>query len=150
MRGEATDDPLTPMRPPSLNSLLPEIELTAIHAAGPGGQNVNKVATAIQLRFDVAHSPALDDGLRRRLARLAGKRMSKEGVLVITARRHRSQEANRRDALDRLQALLDEAATPPRPRIPTRKPKAVERRRLDEKRGRAAVKRSRKPPAPDD
>jgi ribosome-associated protein len=138
------------MPAPDVDSLMPELSLTAIHASGPGGQNVNKVATAIQLRFDVRHSPSLPDALRERLIRLAGRRVSTEGVLIITARRHRTQEKNRRDALDRLQALLDEAASPPRPRIPTRTPGAAKRKRLEQKRTRAAVKRSRRPPSASD
>lgn len=138
------------MPAPRVESLLDEIKLSAIHSAGPGGQNVNKVATAIQLRFDVSASTSLPDALKRRLTTLAGSRMTSSGELVITARRHRQQEGNRRDALARLQRLLDEAAVPPKPRIPTRMPAAVKRKRLEEKRTRAAVKRSRRAPGRDD
>lgn len=138
------------MPAPTVDSLMPELTLTAIHASGPGGQNVNKVATAIQLRFDVRRSTTLPQPLRERLMRIAGRRVSTEGVLIITARRHRTQEKNRRDALERLQALLDEAATPPRPRLPTRTPPAAKRKRLEQKRTRASVKRSRRPPSASD
>ncbi len=138
------------MPAPRVKTLLDELELTAIHSSGPGGQNVNKVATAIQLRFDVANSPSLEADVKARLADLAGQRMTTSGELVLTARRHRTQEGNRRDALARLQALLDEAARPPRPRLPTRTPPAVKRKRLQDKRPRSAVKRSRRPPSRDD
>ena len=89
-------------------------------AGGPGGQNVNKLATAVQLRFDLCRSPSLPEAVRARLARLAGRRLTDEGVLVITARRHRTQEQNRRDALARLVELIRRAAVPPTPRRPTR------------------------------
>jgi ribosome-associated protein len=122
-----------------------ELQFDFIRAAGPGGQNVNKVATAVQLRFDVANSPSLPGDVRERLKRLAGRRMTKEGVLVISARRFRTQERNRQDALDRLVELVRRAARKPRLRRATRVPRAVKERRLEEKRRRSRKKRLRGP-----
>src|SRR5690349_25111238 len=96
-----------------------EISESFIRASGPGGQNVNKVASAVQLRFDARRSPSLPPEVRERVERLAGQRLTQDGVIVITAQRFRSQERNRQDALARLVALLRRAATPPRPRRPT-------------------------------
>ena len=120
-----------------------EIDERFIRASGPGGQNVNKVASAVQLRFDARHSPSLPEEVRQRLMRLAGRRLTQEGVLVITAQRHRTQEANRRDALERLVELIRRAAEPPAPRKPTKPTAGSRRRRLETKRRRSAVKRSR-------
>jgi ribosome-associated protein len=120
-----------------------EIEESFVHASGPGGQNVNKVATAVRLRFDVAHSPSLPIPVRARLARLAGRRMTKDGVLVITAQRHRTQAMNRADALERLVELIREASIPPKLRRATRPTLGSRRRRLDSKLRRGALKRTR-------
>lgn len=123
-----------------------EISETFIRAAGPGGQNVNKVASAAQLRFDVSASPSLPRPVKARLARLAGRQMTQDGVIVITARRFRSQERNRADARERLVALIRRAAELPRPRRKTRPSVAQREERLAAKARRAAVKRQRQAP----
>src|SRR5467141_913996 len=107
-----------------------EIHESFIRAAGPGGQHVNTTSSAVQLRFDVRHSPSLPHDVRARLERLAGKRLTRDGVLVITAQRHRTQERNRQDALDRLIELIRRAAVPPVPRRPTRPTAGSRERRL--------------------
>jgi ribosome-associated protein len=122
-----------------------EIGLSFIRASGPGGQNVNKVSTAVQLRFDIRHSPSLPPGVRERAERMAGRRVSAEGVLVITAQRFASQERNRRDAIARLVALIGEAARPPKVRRPTRPTRASRERRLESKRRHGETKRRRRP-----
>ena len=117
-----------------------EIEETFVRAAGPGGQHVNTTSTAVQLRFDVRHSPSLPDDVRQRLERLAGRRLTRDGVLVLVAQGERSQKRNREEALDRLVALIRAAAQPPVPRKKTRTPKASKRRRLDDKKRHGTIK----------
>ena len=121
-----------------------EISETFIRASGPGGQNVNKVASAAQLRFDARCSPSLPEPVRARLLRLAGGRATQDGVIVITAQRFRSQERNREDALARLVALIRRAAEPPKPRRKTRPSAAQREERLASKGRRSAVKRQRR------
>ena len=120
-----------------------ELSESFVLASGPGGQNVNKVSSAVQLRFDVARSPSLPDDVRHRLMRLAGSRLTKEGVLVITARETRSQERNRILARERLFDLIERAAEPVKTRVATKPSKASKRRRLDEKSVHGRLKRNR-------
>jgi ribosome-associated protein len=120
-----------------------EISESFIRSSGPGGQNVNKLATAVQLRFDVRRSPSLPNDVSIRLQRLAGKRLTRDGILVITAQSHRTQERNRADALERLIELIREAAVRPVPRRETKPTKASRKRRLDAKTRRGNIKAMR-------
>jgi ribosome-associated protein len=120
-----------------------ELTETFVRASGPGGQNVNKLATAVQLRFDVRRSPSLPADVRARLAVLAGRRLTQDGVLVIIAQRHRTQERNREDARERLIELIRQAAVPPKRRRPTRPTAASRERRIESKKRRSGVKRLR-------
>lgn len=120
-----------------------ELDERFVRASGPGGQNVNKVATAVELRFDAARSTAIDDDTRRRLRTLAGSRMTADGILVIDARRFRTQAQNREDARERLVALLRQASVPPRRRRKTAPTRAAKQKRLTTKRQRAETKRRR-------
>jgi ribosome-associated protein len=121
-----------------------ELQFDFVRASGPGGQNVNKVATAAQLRFDVRHSPSLSDEVRIRLVRLAGRKMTAEGILVIEAKRFRSQDRNRQDAVDRLTALVRKASEKPTPRLKTRPSKASRERKIQAKRLRSRTKQLRR------
>ncbi len=120
-----------------------ELQESFIHSSGPGGQNVNKVATAVQLRFDVQHSPSLPPSVRDRLLHLARNRITTEGVLMIEAKRFRTQEQNRADARQRLIELIRQATVIPKRRRPTRPTLAAKRRRVEAKRHRGAIKRGR-------
>ena len=120
-----------------------ELHESFVRSSGPGGQNVNKLSTAVQLRFDVRQSPSLPNDVAVRLMRLAGKRMTKDGVLVIIAQNHRTQERNRAEALNRLVGLIKQAAVRPIPRRATKPPKASKQKRLEGKKHRSVIKRQR-------
>ena len=124
-----------------------EIEESFVRAAGPGGQHVNKTSSAVQLRFDVRHSPSLPADVRHRAERLAGRRLTRDGVLVLVAQGERSQKRNREEALARLVELLRVAAQPPVPRKKTRPPRASKRRRLDDKKRHGTIKSLRTRPS---
>jgi ribosome-associated protein len=126
-----------------------EIQETFVRAAGPGGQHVNTTSSAVQLRFDVRHSPSLPDDVRQRLERLAGRRLTRDGVLVLMAQGERSQKRNREEALGRLVDLIRAAARPPVPRKKTKPPKASKRRRLDDKKRQGTTKSLRAKPSGD-
>jgi ribosome-associated protein len=127
-----------------------ELEFSFVRSSGPGGQNVNKVATAVQLRFDVARSPSLPDDVRARLIARAGSKVTRDGVLVFTARRFRTQERNRADAVERLVEMIRAAATPPKRRRKTKPTRASKQQRVEHKRRRSSTKRLRGRPTGED
>ena len=127
-----------------------EVQERFIRAAGPGGQNVNKVSTAVELRFDVRGSPSLPNDVAIRLMKLGGRKVTLDGVLVLVAMTHRTQERNRADAIERLQELVDKASVAPVYRVPTRPTRASKERRLDGKAKRATIKSGRGRPSGDD
>ena len=129
---------------PTLSIDENEIQESFVHASGPGGQNVNKVATAVEIRFDVRHSPSLSNTVRDRLIRLAGRRLTSDGVLIIQAQRFRTQDQNRQEARQRLIALIRQAAVAPKRRRPTRPTLASKHRRIESKRKRGTIKKLRR------
>ncbi len=128
---------------PNLSIDERELSFEFIRASGPGGQNVNKVATAVQLRFDVARSPSLSDAVKVRLVKLAGRRVTSDGVLVIEAKKYRSQEQNRFDAIQRFSELVRKATEKPKPRRKTKPTRAAKEERLKGKKKRGEIKRDR-------
>ncbi len=120
-----------------------EIREQFVRSSGPGGQNVNKVASAVQLRFSVSQSPSLQEDVKQRLLKLAGRRINTEGILIIEAKRHRTQSQNRADAMGRLIGLIKRASESPKPRVKTRPTRASTERRLETKRQRSKIKRLR-------
>jgi ribosome-associated protein len=122
-----------------------EVQFFFVRASGPGGQNVNKVATAVQLRFDVGNSPSLPGDVRTRLIRIAGRRITQDGILIIEARQYRTQERNREDAVARLVALIQRALERPKPRKKTKPSRAAEERRIESKKKRGKIKQARRP-----
>jgi ribosome-associated protein len=129
---------------PSIQLDENELQFTFVRATGPGGQNVNKVATSAQLRFDVVHSPSLPEDVKQRLVCLGGSRMTTDGVLIIEARRYRTQDQNRTDALHRLITLIQKSTEAPETRYATRPTRASQARRVESKKKRGETKRTRK------
>jgi ribosome-associated protein len=130
---------------PTISIEEQEVKEEFVRSSGPGGQNVNKVATAVKLRFDVAKSPSLPDDVRKRLKQLAGRRISRAGILVLDARRFRTQEMNRKDGLERLVELIKRASQKPRRRLKTKPTLASRKQRLETKRRRSDKKKMRGP-----
>ncbi len=121
-----------------------ELQFLFVRSSGPGGQNVNKVSTAVQLRFDVGNTPSLPGDVRTRLIRMAGRRITQDGILIIEARQFRTQERNREDAVDRMKELIREAARKPKPRKKTKPTAAAKERRIESKKKRGEIKKARR------
>jgi ribosome-associated protein len=136
---------------PPVNTVSPQyLRFDFIHSSGPGGQNVNKVATAVQLRFDARNCKSLKPEVRERLYRLAGRSVNSAGEVIIEAKRYRSQQRNREDALDRLARLIEKASVPPKPRRRSRPTQASKEQRLHSKKRRSQIKKLRGLPPPED